>query len=181
MREWMVAGERWRPVVGHPHYLVSDQGRVYSLSRWNRVRSGSRAWRRGRILAGELSGRSDMSSKYRAVTLGHGDSTRTTVKVHRLVLVAFVGPSPAGHVADHINESKLDNRLSNLRWLPGPENVARSIRGSKNRMAKLQDADVLDIRRRAKAGELQKCLATEFGMSKQQISGIVRRRFWRHL
>lgn len=37
--------------------------------------------------------------------------------VHRLVAEAFLGPPPSeSSTVDHINQDKLDNRLSNLRW-----------------------------------------------------------------
>jgi hypothetical protein len=36
--------------------------------------------------------------------------------VHRLVLLAFVGPCPAGMQCCHENDKHDDNRLENLRW-----------------------------------------------------------------
>lgn len=42
------------------------------------------------------------------------DGKGKTFKVHRLVVTSFIGPIPRGMVVNHINENKLDNRLSNL-------------------------------------------------------------------
>lgn len=53
--------------------------------------------------------------------------------------------------------------------------------GMKNAQAKLTDAQVIDIRRRYAAGELQVPLAAEFGVSQLTVSVIVRRKTWRHL
>lgn len=44
--------------------------------------------------------------------------------------------------------------------------------GARHHSTKLTDAQVADIRRRAEAGELQKDLAAEFGVSKQHLSDI---------
>lgn len=59
---------------------------------------------------------------------GGGLSSRRAVSVHRLVLLAFVGPCPPGCEADHVNRDRSDNRLVNLRWLPMPANRRRSNR-----------------------------------------------------
>lgn len=45
------------------------------------------------------------------------------VRVHRLVLEAFVGPRPEGHVARHLNGNPGDNRLANLCWGTELENA----------------------------------------------------------
>ena len=50
---------------------------------------------------------------YKLVDLGPRGNRRTC-KVHRLVLLAFVGPSDLE--VDHINRVRADNRLCNLRY-----------------------------------------------------------------
>jgi hypothetical protein len=44
------------------------------------------------------------------------------VKIHHLV----AGNPPAGHVTDHINRDKLDNRLENLRFVTQAVNMSNS-------------------------------------------------------
>ena len=51
------------------------------------------------------------------------DGRYTTAKVHHLVLAAWVGPRPAGLVADHINGRRGDNRATNLRWVTQSDNL----------------------------------------------------------
>lgn len=61
-----------------------------------------------------------------------------TRRVHQLVLEAFVGPRPDGHVVMHINDDTTDNRLSNLKYSTPQENLrdmvnkGRSLRGDKH-------------------------------------------------
>lgn len=50
--------------------------------------------------------------------------------------------------------------------------------GRQHHAVKLTDAQVIDIRDRVAAGEMQKTLAPLFGVSKQQISKIVRGERW---
>jgi len=54
-------------------------------------------------------------------------------------------------------------------------------RGSQKPNAKLNEAQVLEIRRRHKAGERQIDLAKQFNVSKYTIYGIVQRRKWKWL
>jgi hypothetical protein len=46
-----------------------------------------------------------------------------TVKVHHLILSAFVGlPPSVKHECDHINRQPSDNRVENLRWVTKAQN-----------------------------------------------------------
>lgn len=109
-----MTAERWRPVPGWEGlYEVSDQGRVRSMARkvWQTGRWGTRFQRRvtGRIL------KPGIVRGYERVVLQDDGSTEN-VAVHRLVLLAFVGPCPEGMEACHANDDRRDNRLANLRW-----------------------------------------------------------------
>lgn len=110
--------ERWLPVPGFEgFYEVSDQGRVYAhartVMRQHPTRQGAR------MLKPELAG--PPWKKYLRVTLiVHG--IRHRIKVHHLVLLAFVGPRPAGMQALHTDDDPLNNHLSNLRYGTPSEN-----------------------------------------------------------
>lgn len=103
--------ERWVPIPDYEsRYEVSDQGRVRSLDRVvDREGQGSYLLK-GRVLKQTKSG--PAGKQYLHVSLGSANSR----KVHRLVLLAFVGPCPPGMEACHNNGDRFDNRLSNLRW-----------------------------------------------------------------
>ena len=109
--------ERWVPIPGYEgHYEVSDMGRVRSLPRTLPM-SGSK----GRRYPGKI-----LSTRARprpTVSLHHPDKPAVAVPVHRVVLLAFVGPLPDGLVTRHLNDDKADNRLSNLAYGTYSENM----------------------------------------------------------
>jgi hypothetical protein len=95
-------------------YEVSDLGRVRSLDRVivNNIHGGM--WvRPGRILKPWMHSRG-----YPWVTL----AGQKKFAIHKLVLLAFVGPIPKGMIVRHLNDIKTDNRLANLRYGTHSEN-----------------------------------------------------------
>lgn len=98
--------ELWSTIPGHPHYEVSNFGRVF-------------AHRRERVTGGIKKLTLD-SFGYPCCTMGRGN----TMRVHTLVLLAFTGPAPAGCEACHYNGVRTDNRLANLRWDTRTGNMA---------------------------------------------------------
>ncbi len=156
--------ELWR-CLGEWPYSVSDHGRVLSH-------------RTNRILKPYV-----MPNGYHQVKI-NGQKCY----VHVLVATFVIGgkPSPAHEVA-HNDGNKGNNRASNLRWATRSDNhmdkVAHGtmLRGEKHSMAKLTEEKVLEIRRRVSAGERQKDLAAETGMSKMAISRAVRGENWGHV
>ena len=102
--------EVWKLVPEYDgKYEVSDQGRVRSFQRYPQ----GRILRPGRMPSGHLS-----------VALGRGNSQC----VHKLVLLAFVGATPAKHECRHLNGDPADNRLENLCWGTRSENINDAVR-----------------------------------------------------
>lgn len=89
-----------RAIPGFPGYLADDRGAVYS-EKW------TRSVRR-------LAVQTDKDG-YRRVCLLH-EGKRRCVGSHVLVLLAFVGPRPAGAQARHIDGNPANNALENLAW-----------------------------------------------------------------
>lgn len=106
--------EQWRPMLSFEEkYLVSDEGRVWSIGR-------------ERLLTHVTT-----PNNYLVVCLSAPPS-RTTRKVHRLVLEAFVGPCPEGMETRHLNGDRQENRLANLAWGTALENAADLKRHGRN-------------------------------------------------
>ncbi|NNS06224.1 NUMOD4 motif-containing HNH endonuclease [Erwinia sp. JH02] len=98
----------------------------YEVSNLGNVRNS----KTGKILTNSL-GR---SNGYYKVTLSVGGKSKP-IEVHRLVAVTFLG-SQAGKVVHHEDEDKLNNNLSNLRWVTQSENVQLSLNSRKSRNPK---------------------------------------------
>lgn len=114
---------------------------------------------------------------------------KRSIRAHRVIAsVLCSGFSPELWV-NHKNGVRHDNRPENLEWVTPRENVLHaydfglkdSQRGSRHRAAKLKEQQVLDIRARAAAGELNGSLAAAFNVKHNTISDIVARTTWRHI
>lgn len=171
--------EEWRVIAGFPDYAISNMGRVKRLTSRTCAKAGAilkQCWRGGR------------SKGYLAVDLCFEGGKRT-VSVHVLVADAFLGPRPAGHVPNHRDGDRGNNRLSNLEWTTQSQNVAHAYslgladaKGERNGQAKLTASDVVEIRRLAcgRRGEYA-ALARRFNVSPRQVADIVKGLAWPHL
>lgn len=137
-------------------YQVSDRGEVLSL-------------RLGSTLKPMLCGAK--GKQYPTVVLCKGE-VRKTKRVHHLVLEVFVGPRPAGCVACHRDDNKLNNDVNNLYWGTWSDNAQDRVRNGHHAGSKLTAVQVRAIRSRRAAGESGKALAAEFGVSQQVVWNI---------
>lgn len=62
-----------------------------------------------------------------------------------------------------------------------PHHTLRVMKGSKNSLSKLNEAQVLEIRERSKNGETSISLAKEFDVSRININYIKSNKTWRHI
>jgi len=170
--------EEWRDVVGYEGiYEVSSLGRVRSVA-------DSRRSKAGHIL------KSGSSHGYARVYL-YKDRGYKQLRVHRLVLLAFVGePSDSRNEGNHRNGDKTDNRLSNLEWVSPKENTQHAIqvlgntharKGEDHGSAKLKDADVREIRRLLAAGVTQRRIGRLFNVGHTTIWQIANGDNWKHI
>jgi hypothetical protein len=115
--------EIWRTVVGEDdRYDVSNHGRVRS---W--CARGTRHLTK-RAAEPQLCPQWTNSHGYRFVFLSH-ERKRRSVRVHKLVADAFLGPRPVDRpTVNHIDGDKTNNRVSNLEYVSNIENMRHAIR-----------------------------------------------------
>lgn len=107
--------EEWRVIPGHPHYEVSNLGRVQS---WKKDRNGPPM----------LIKQSPDRYGYARVCLD-----RKTRRVHSLVALAFLGEAPKGcTLVRHLDGDNKNNNLSNLKWGTLSENMHDRVAHGRN-------------------------------------------------
>jgi hypothetical protein len=156
-----------RHIPGHPGYIATSEGHIYSLHRSLRRVGHMGAY------------------GYEVIT---NDQRDGTVGVHRLVCLAFHGlPPTKGHQARHLNGVKTDNRPENLAWGTFAENEAdkelhgTSNKGERNPRCKLKAEDIPRIRTMRADGATYKQCAEAFGVSQSNVRFICQRKSWGHI
>jgi hypothetical protein len=169
-----MACELWKPIPGLPGYEASKTGEIRSIARLDNL--GRR--RPGTILkpwpsdAGRLVVHASIGGKHKKAL------------VHRLVLLAHVGPCPDGMECCHDDDNPTNNRLSNLRWGTPKSNTedrlrnGKTNRGSKASYAKLNEDDVIAIRRDTRSVST---IADTYGVSRGAIIGALYGANWSHV
>lgn len=81
----------------------------------------------------------------------------------------------------------MKDKVSKGRQSRGPRHAAATRRGggspsgSSHRLAKITEADVIEIRRMYASGSLQQAIGLRFGITQRSVSNIIRRKTWRHV
>ena len=179
--------------LGFPDYRVGDDGSIWSRLKRVPRRGGpegfgtktirTKKWQKLRL-------KLCRGAKQVLVTLCH-KGTRKAFTVHRLVLLAFVGPCPKGMQGCHFpDRNPGNNQLSNLRWDTGKANQADRIihgtdcRGDKHPMAVLNEDTVKLMRgvwenERPRPSKIE--IARRFGYDRSTVSLALRGVTWKHI
>jgi len=176
----------YRPYPHAPHYVIGDDGSVWSTRRKMINRAKPLKLRLFSVGA-TRSQNPDIYSRA-AVTIFHNGEQKQK-KVHSMVLETFVGARPVGLQGAHNNGKHPENSAANLRWATPKENAEDRTRhghqyrpiGEKHHRTKLTDAKVIEILKRTESGATQKTIAGEFNVSVTAISKIILGINWRHI
>lgn len=159
--------ERWLPVVGFVGaYEVSDLGRVRSL------------------LSGGLMKKQTLNKSGYLYTMLRG---KKNVRVHKLVLEAFVGACPPGMETRHLDGNRKNNELSNLCYGTRRKNFEDKKRhgtdnaGGRHPMAKISEDDAIDILWLQRHGADARTIAESYGVCTEQVRRIRAGTRWAHL
>lgn len=161
--------EEWKDVPGfNGAYEVSNLGRVKS----NKT---------NQILTGTIT-----NAGHTRYMLTCGTQRRPSYG-HLLVMISFNGERPSGKVIRHKNGKASDNRLHNLIYGTQMENVEDMIaagdnaKGQSHGRSKLKELAIKLIRKFHSIGMPRKRIAHHFKISKEHVTAIVSRRYWKHI
>ena len=166
--------EIWKPIFEYEDsYEVSNLGRVKSIK-----------FNKEKILKPGFD-----SYGYQHVSL-HKNKRGITKKIHRLVMLTFKNHlNFEGAQVNHINGSKIDNRLDNLEWCDQSHNMKHafelglqiSLKGEQHGAAKLNRSQVNKIRFYYKNKIFnQRQLAKMFNIKRGTVSNITTKKIWTH-
>jgi hypothetical protein len=174
--------EVWAPIPGYGgHYEASNLGQIRVKDRVVVKKHSTSGKPESFFYKGRnLSPCNSSKHGHKGVTFGF-DGVVKRLSVHRLILLAFVGPCPEGMEACHNNGNAGDNRLSNLRWDTHHNNNQDRKRhgtypnGEAHPMAKITAEQVLSVRAR----RLQNAaIMAELGVSRSHAQRIRTGQSW---
>jgi hypothetical protein len=118
IRSISLPGEEWRDVPGYEDVCaVSSMGRILSKGREVRSGYGTTKWKQPVLQKAHTN-----KEGYSVVNVSKNGKAVPTL-VHRLLALAFI-PNPENKPQiDHIDANRSNNKLSNLRWCTGSENM----------------------------------------------------------
>ena len=102
--------EIWKKIVGYSDYEVSNLGRVKSLK-----------YGKERILKQRMGGTGYLNVVF------YIDNKAKNYNTHKLVAIAFLDHTPCGYdmIVDHIDNDKLNNKLTNLQIITSRMNTSK--------------------------------------------------------
>lgn len=116
---------------------------------------------------------------------------RRMTLAHRFAFTAFVGEIPVGLCVLHRCDNRLCCNPDHLFLGTNSDNQRDSVRkgrhkppnlkGEQHPFAKVNEAEMLTIRRLCNAGEYQSSIARRFGITQQAVSSIKLRKNWKHV
>ncbi|MEO0849205.1 MAG: NUMOD4 domain-containing protein [Cyanobacteria bacterium J06648_1] len=170
------------------YYQVSNYGKVRSLDRVIKEKTGKTQTLKGRVLKLRIN-----PGGYYYIGLGK-NGTKATFAIHQLVAQVFLDNPENKPIVNHIDGKKLNNSVANLEWATYSENLKHAYKtglrqavqieavGSKNYKRKLKPEQVIEIKRLLATGNLtHKEIAIRFSVARSTITEIKSGKRWNHL
>lgn len=124
----MGRGLLWRPVPGWPNYWASKDGRIQNQH--GRVLCPDRAQH---LILCDGPGRNPNRNGRGQFSTGKSIKRRWRAPVAAVILLTFIGPAPEGKkMARHLDDTRSNNRLSNLAWGSASDNMRDAVRNGRH-------------------------------------------------
>jgi hypothetical protein len=174
--------EVFKPIPGFPAYDIGNRGTVRSFLKQKRE-----GWVVVNLPQKILNTRINRGG-YPSVTLCN-NGKRAHIEVHRLILLAFLGPPPPGHESCHKDGTPAHCFLDNLEWGTKSKNALDRLNhgrwkwfGMDHPSAKLTDQQVIRFREIAAQGHYSIiAIGRMFGIGRSSSYDIAHRKTWKHL
>jgi hypothetical protein len=139
--------EVWKDIKGFKDYKISNTGKIRSLERYVNSSYGAT-----RLIKGRIRKLQNDKDGYKILSLRNNDGIIETIKVARLVGIAFISNFKNKPQINHIDSNKQNNNVENLEWCDNSENQLHSYRTT-SRIAhidKAREYSILSRRRKVK-------------------------------
>jgi hypothetical protein len=179
--------EIWKAIPGFEGYEVSNHGRVRSY--YKKTAPTGQGYKPGWVIDTEpqrILRNAKTKDGYPYVGLNI-PGKRRFIRVHQLVLIAFIGPCPPGMEACHNDGDTSNCFLENLRWDTVANNTLDKYKhgsfllGENAPRAKLNNEQVIKIREMASQGYGYRQLGRMFSVGHHNICCIVHKKTWKHI
>lgn len=119
-----VGEEIWKDIENFPNYQISNLGRVKSKGRYTKtgIKNQEKIFRKEFIIKGYIN-----KKGYKQVTLYDINNKPKTMRVHKLVALAFIKNKNNLLQINHKDGNKLNNEVNNLEWISNYENMQHAI------------------------------------------------------
>lgn len=178
----------------HPEftaYSASKDGRIFTrpaVRRKGAPRSGAYPRADYWVEVSQFVVQPKHTPKYKKCRITQDGKTKL-VSAHRFILECWVGIKPRTIVVRHLNGSSLNNALSNLKYGTVKENVQDAFQhignyaeGIRNGRARLNEADVVEIRARSASGESAALISKDYPfVNRNSIYNVINRTTWAHI
>lgn len=115
--------EIWKDIENFSKYQVSNLGNVKSKDRYTKAKDDEIIHRKEFLLKGFIN-----KKGYKQVTLYDDNGKPKTMRVHKLVALAFIENKNNLPQINHIDGNKLNNEVSNLEWISNYDNMQHAIK-----------------------------------------------------
>ena len=172
--------ENWLPIPGYEgFYEASDLGRIRSVDRTISPKGGPTYLCKGKIISTKF-----VENEKRVVINLWKENKQKQFRLHKLIMLTFVGPRPEGMDICHYDGNAQNNRLDNLRYDTRSANIQDAIRhgtstrGDNNGRSVLNSKMVMAMRLMRKQGHTVKSISNHFDVKYQTAVSAINGENW---